>query len=105
MSLHEGVTRANNPSSSQQPSPREQADNHSAGPNNMITLNSDGPTSKSLPDKIEQIPDLRNAAVEEAAAETAQQISTGNDVAEIETVEKSTGDTHFENDEDFYLLS
>ena len=134
MSLHEGVTRANNPSSSQQPSPREQADNRSVGPNNMITLNSDGPTSKSLPvieitsagngAKIEQIPDPRNAAVEEAAAEkrvaqeanepktyvlpngllvvpvTAQQISTGNDVAEIETVEKLTGDRDFENDED-----
>ena len=31
---------------------------------------------------------------------TAQQISTGHDVAEIETVEKSKGDRHFENDED-----
>ena len=100
----------------------------------MIPLNSEGPSSKSLPDieitrtdngaKIEQTPDLRNAAVEQAAAEkrvaqeanelktyvlpnglvvvpvTAQQISTGNDVAEIETVEKPTEDRDFENDED-----
>ena len=161
MSLHEEVTRANNPSSSQQPSPREQADNRSVGPSNMITLNSVRPTSKSPPDnedvgivtedenedcegrrnastdsgaENEQTTSLQKAAAEEAAAEkraaekaaaaasvaqeanklktcdrlhrpngqfaTAQQISTGNDVAEIETVEKLTGDRHFENDED-----
>ena len=161
MSLHEGVTRANNPSSSQQPSPREQADNRSVGPNNMITLNSVRPTSKGPPDnenvdivtedenedcegrrsastdsgaENEQTTSLQKAAAEEVAAEkraaekvaaaasaaqeanklktcdrlhrpngqfaTAQQISTGNDVAEIETVEKLTGDRDFENDED-----
>ena len=125
-----GAIAAKNPAEDTS-SPREQADNHGVGPNNMITLNSDGPTSKSLPvieitsagngAKIEQIPDPRNAAVEEAAAEkrvaqeanepkayvlpngmaiipvTAQQFMT---VAESKAAEKASRDKKFENHED-----
>ena len=77
MSVHEGVTRAYNPSSSQQPSPREQADNHSTGPSNMITLNSVEPTSKSpldnkdvgiaTEDENEDCENRRNASTDSGA--------------------------------------
>jgi len=100
-----GAIAAKNPAEKDTSSPREQADNQSVGLNNMITLNLDGPTSKSLPVieitgadngvKIEQIPDLRNAAVEEEAAEkrVAQEANENIDkpASVNETVEKTTG--------------
>ena len=97
------------------PSPREQADNHSVGPSNMITLNSVGQTSKSPPDNEDVgIATRRNASTNSGAENeqtTSQQIAaaektaaaertTGSTEKEQNPSPKPTEDRDFENNED-----
>ena len=97
------------------PSPRGQADNHSVGPSNMITLNSVGQTSKSPPDNEDVgIATRRNASTNSGAENeqtTSQQIAaaektaaaertTGSTEKEQNPSPKPTEDRDFENDED-----
>jgi len=79
------------------PSPRGQADNHSVGPSNMITLNSVGQTSKSPPDNEDVgIATRRNASTNSGAENeqtTSQQMAAAEKTA---AAERTTGSTEKE---------